>query len=52
VTTWMFLSPVVAVLLEVVLGNVPSALTLLGMAITIAGVAVVSAAPRPAEPVG
>ena len=52
VTTWMFLSPVVAVLLEVVLGNVPSALTLLGMAITIAGVAVVSAAPRPAEPAG
>jgi len=51
-TTWMFLSPVVAVLLEVVLGNVPSGLVLLGMAITIAGVAVVSAAPRPAEPAG
>jgi probable blue pigment (indigoidine) exporter len=52
VTTWMFLSPVVAVLLEVVLGNVPTVLVLLGMAITIAGVAVVSAAPRPAEPAG
>jgi probable blue pigment (indigoidine) exporter len=50
VTTWMFLSPVVAVLLEVVLGNVPTALVLLGMAITIAGVAIVSAAPQPAAP--
>jgi probable blue pigment (indigoidine) exporter len=50
VTTWMFLSPVVAVLLEVVLGNVPTALVLLGMAVTIAGVAIVSAAPQPAAP--
>lgn len=51
-TTWMFLSPVVAVLLEVVLGNAPTGLVLLGMAITIAGVAVVSAAPQPVDQAG
>jgi probable blue pigment (indigoidine) exporter len=46
VTSWLFLSPVVSVLLELVLGNAPEAVVLLGMAVTIAGVAVVSAAPR------
>jgi len=50
VTTWLFLTPVVAVALELVLGNAPSALVLLGMLVTIAGVAIVSAAPRPAVP--
>src|SRR5262249_5543627 len=39
---WLFLSPVVAVLLEIVLGHTPEPVTLVGMAITIAGVAIVS----------
>jgi drug/metabolite transporter (DMT)-like permease len=43
-TTWLFLSPVVAVLLEIVLGHTPEPTTLVGMAVTIAGVAIVSAA--------
>jgi probable blue pigment (indigoidine) exporter len=46
VTTWLFLSPVVSVVLELVLGNTPDAVVLLGMLVTIAGVAIVSAAPR------
>jgi probable blue pigment (indigoidine) exporter len=46
VTSWLFLAPVVSVLLELVLGNTPEAVVLLGMVVTIAGVAVVSAAPR------
>ena len=50
VTTWLFLSPVVTVLLELVLGNTPETVVLLGMLVTIAGVAIVSAAPRPATP--
>lgn len=50
VTSWLFLSPVVAVLLEIVLGNVPDAIVLVGMVVTIAGVAIVSAAPRTATP--
>jgi len=52
VTSWLFLSPVVAVLLELILGNTPDAVVLLGMLVTIAGVAVVSAAPPPAEQAG
>jgi probable blue pigment (indigoidine) exporter len=46
VTTWLFLSPVVTVLLELILGNAPEAVVLVGMIVTIAGVAIVSAAPR------
>jgi probable blue pigment (indigoidine) exporter len=49
VTSWLFLSPVVAVLLELILGNAPDAVVLLGMVVTIVGVAVVSAAPEPLE---
>jgi hypothetical protein len=45
----MFLSPVVTVLLELVLGNAPDAVVLAGMVVTIAGVAIVSAAPQIAE---
>jgi drug/metabolite transporter (DMT)-like permease len=42
---WLFLSPVVAVVLEAILGNLPAPLIVVGMAVTIAGVAVVNAAP-------
>ena len=48
VTSWLFLSPVVAVLLDLVLGDAPGAIVLAGMVVTIAGVAIVSAAPRSA----
>jgi hypothetical protein len=37
------------VLLELILGNAPDAVVLLGMVVTIVGVAVVSAAPEPLE---
>ena len=47
VSAWTFLMPVVAVLLEIVLGHTPEALVLAGMAITVAGVAVVDTAPQP-----
>ncbi len=48
-TAWSFLSPVVAVLLEIALGNMPRPVVLAGMVVTIAGVAIVNAAPqRPA----
>ena len=55
-TAWGFISPAVAVLLEIVLGHTPKPITLVGMAVTIAGVAIVNAAPaqaaaaRPLEP--
>jgi drug/metabolite transporter (DMT)-like permease len=45
VTAWLFLSPVVAVLLEIVLGHTPKAIVFVGMALTIAGVAIVNRAP-------
>jgi drug/metabolite transporter (DMT)-like permease len=51
VTTWAFLSPVVAVILEIILGHTPEALVLVGMALTVGGVAIVTAAPRESEPV-
>ena len=47
-TAWSFLSPVVAVLLEIALGNMPRAVVLAGMVVTIAGVAIVNAAPAAA----
>jgi len=53
VTAWLFLAPVVTVLLEIVLGHMPKPLVLAGMAITVAGVAIVNtagAAPVPMEP--
>jgi probable blue pigment (indigoidine) exporter len=43
-----FLSPVIAVLLELALGHAPSGVVLAGMAVTIAGVALVTSAPQPA----
>jgi probable blue pigment (indigoidine) exporter len=46
VTTWLFLTPVVTVVLELILGNTPNGVVLLGMVVTIAGVGIVSAAPR------
>lgn len=49
VTTWLFLSPVVAVLLEIVLGNTPEPIVLVGMLVTIVGVGIVSAAPQPTQ---
>jgi len=45
VTSWGFLSPVITVLLEIALGHVPSVTVLVGMAVTIAGVAIVTSAP-------
>jgi drug/metabolite transporter (DMT)-like permease len=45
VSAWLFLSPVVAVLLELVLGHAPRAIVIAGMALTIAGVAIVNRAP-------
>jgi probable blue pigment (indigoidine) exporter len=42
VTAWGFISPVVAVLLEVVLGHTPRPVVLVGMAVTIAGVVLVT----------
>jgi drug/metabolite transporter (DMT)-like permease len=45
VTAWAFLSPVVAVVLEIILGNTPEAIVFAGMALTIAGVAIVNAPP-------
>jgi drug/metabolite transporter (DMT)-like permease len=58
VVTWGFLSPVIAVVLEVVLGHTPGTIVLAGMVVTIAGVVIVtSASPSavppavPAEPV-
>jgi probable blue pigment (indigoidine) exporter len=50
VTTWGFLSPVIAVLLEIVLGHTPDGVVLVGMAVTIAGVAIVTTATPPAAP--
>jgi drug/metabolite transporter (DMT)-like permease len=48
ISAWLFLSPVVAVLLEIVLGHTPKAIVFAGMALTIAGVAIVNRAPAPA----
>ena len=48
VVTWGFLSPVVAVVLEIALGHTPTAIVLCGMVVTIAGVVLVTTAPAPA----
>ena len=42
---WQFLAPVVAVLVELILGDAPGAIALVGMIIAVCGVAIVSAAP-------
>jgi probable blue pigment (indigoidine) exporter len=50
VTTWGFLSPVIAVVLEIILGHTPETIVLVGMAVTIAGVAIVTSASPPGAP--
>lgn len=50
VVTWGFLSPVITIALEIVLGHRPTSIVLVGMFVTIIGVAIVtsaSAAPPP-----
>ena len=47
-SAWMFLAPVVAILVEVGRGNPPGTVELVGMVVTIAGVAVANLAPAPA----
>lgn len=49
VTAWQFLAPVVAVVTEIVYGNTPDGLVLVGMALAIVGVAVVNVAPQLTE---
>lgn len=46
-STWQFLVPTVAVLVEAATGAVPDAVVLVGMAVSIAGVCIVSLADRP-----
>jgi len=41
-TAWSFLSPVVAILISIGLGEAPQAAVFVGMAVTIAGVCVVN----------
>jgi len=43
---WFFLTPVVTVLIEIGLGETPDALVLVGMVLTVAGIAIVNAPPR------
>jgi drug/metabolite transporter (DMT)-like permease len=50
-TTWQFLAPVVAVLVEAARGNTPGAVVIVGMALAIGGVAVVSLAHSATESV-
>jgi drug/metabolite transporter (DMT)-like permease len=50
VTAWSFLTPVVAILIGIGLGDTPSATTLIGMVVTIAGVGIANL-PRDAAPV-
>jgi drug/metabolite transporter (DMT)-like permease len=44
-STWQFLAPVVAVLVELFLGDAPGVITLIGMVIAVCGVVIVSVAP-------
>jgi drug/metabolite transporter (DMT)-like permease len=48
VTAWSFLTPVVAILIGIGLGDTPSAAALVGMAVTIVGVGIANL-PRPAQ---
>jgi drug/metabolite transporter (DMT)-like permease len=52
VSAWLFLAPVFAVLLEIALGHTPKAIVFAGMALTIAGVAIVNGSPASREVVG
>lgn len=45
VTAWQFLAPVVAILTEMVYGNMPDGIVLAGMSLAIVGVALVNGAP-------
>jgi drug/metabolite transporter (DMT)-like permease len=47
VSVWLFLSPVIAVCVEIVLGHTPDTVVLAGMVVTIAGIAVVTSASPP-----
>jgi drug/metabolite transporter (DMT)-like permease len=49
-STWQFLVPTIAVLVEAATGHAPGALTMLGMGISIAGVFIVSVSQREPEP--
>lgn len=51
-STWLFLVPVVAVLVEVARGIVPGPVTTIGMALAIAGVGLASATPERPGPAG
>jgi drug/metabolite transporter (DMT)-like permease len=42
VMAWSFLPPVVAGVIEILRGNIPGAVALIGMAVTIVGVAIVN----------
>ena len=46
VTAWQFLAPVVAILTEIVYGNTPDGIVLVGMGLAIVGVALVNIAPQ------
>jgi drug/metabolite transporter (DMT)-like permease len=46
VGSWLFLSPVVAVLIEIALGEIPEPLVFAGMALTVTGIAIVNAPMR------
>jgi probable blue pigment (indigoidine) exporter len=46
-SAWLFLVPVVAVIIELALGNIPNGLVLLGMALAIGGVALTSLSGEP-----
>ena len=48
VSAWLFLSPVVAVLIELGRGHTPDGVVLVGMVLAIAGVAIVNVAPQSA----
>lgn len=48
VASWLFLIPAVAILVEIGRGSSPGAVTLAGMVLATAGVAIVSTAPAPA----
>jgi drug/metabolite transporter (DMT)-like permease len=50
-TTWQFLAPVVAVVVEAARGNAPGGVVIVGMALAIGGVAVVSLAHSATESV-
>jgi drug/metabolite transporter (DMT)-like permease len=49
VTAWQFLAPVVAVIVDIVYGNTPGSVVLVGMALAIAGVALVNVAQQVSE---